>query len=95
MKDDNEPPEMIETALKQNVNFLIVEDDETPVHCHDVRIGKVTVALEEQKEFNKQLSERLDQQEEFNRSLLEKLEQQQRYIDERMEQRDGQILFES
>lgn len=98
MKDDNEPPEMIETALKQNVNFLIVEDDEddddTPfIATMFENVGKVTVALEEQKEFNKQLTERLDQQEAFNRqqeafarSLLEKLEQQREFYEKKFEE---------
>lgn len=97
MKDDNEPPEMIEAALKQNVNFLIVEDDEdddeTPfIATMFENVNKVTIALEEQKQFNEQLSVRLDQQEAFNRELLEKLEQQQRFIDERMEQRDKMLM---
>ena len=96
MKDDTEPPEMITAALKQNVNFLIVEDDdddETPfIASIYENVDKVTEALKEQKAFNEKLTERLDQQEAFNRELLRKLDQQQRYVDERLKKRDEMLV---
>lgn len=58
MKDDNEPPEMIEKALRDNSTYLVVDaddkdDDETtpfvPALYDSMR--EITTALEQQREY--------------------------------------------
>lgn len=99
MKDDNEPPEMIEKAPRDNSTYLVVDaddkdaDETTPfVPALYDSMREIATALEQQREFNVQLLGRLSTQEDFNKRLLEQLEKQQEYIDDKMTKRDEELI---
>jgi hypothetical protein len=66
MKDDNEPPEMIEHALKQNVNFIVVDEDDEQEELPMVAqmfdsFKQMAAVLEEQKRINDELTKELQE----------------------------------
>ncbi|WP_129731461.1 MerR family transcriptional regulator [Ectobacillus funiculus] len=97
MKDDNEPPEMIEKALRDNSTYLAVDaddkdDDKTtpfvPALYDSMR--EIATALEQQREFNVQLLGRLETQERFNAQLIEHLSTQEDFNKRLLEQLEKQ-----
>ena len=97
MKDDNEPPEMIEKALRDNSTYLVVDaddkdDDKTtpfvPALYDSMR--EIATALEQQREFNVQLLSRLETQERFNAQLIEHLSTQEDFNKRLLEQLEKQ-----
>lgn len=100
MKDDSEPPEMIEKVLRENSSYLVVDvndedDDETtpfvPAMYDSMR--EIAAALQQQKDVNMQLLGRLENQERFNAQLIERLSTQEDFNKRLLEQLEKQQQY--
>ncbi|PGT50120.1 DNA-binding protein [Bacillus cereus] len=100
MKDSQEPPEMIENMLKQNVDYIVVEEVEENdnelvkpiIQIVYEGMKEISVHLQEQKESNIQLLQRIDNLEKTNQLLLNKIADQQEIINKQVSKRDQQLL---
>ncbi|PGR92703.1 DUF3967 domain-containing protein [Bacillus pseudomycoides] len=99
MKDAQEPPEIIERMLKQNVDYIVVEesdeDDEITkpiIQTMYESMKEVSIYFQEQKAMNMELLKRIDHLEQTNQMLLNKIDEQQKNIDGKINNRDQQLL---
>ncbi|HEK9103486.1 DUF3967 domain-containing protein [Bacillus pfraonensis] len=99
MKDAQEPPEIIEQMLKQNVDYIVVEesdeDDEITkpiIQTMYESMKEVSLYFQEQKAMNMELLKRIDHLEQTNQMLLNKVDEQQKNIDGKINNRDQQLL---
>ncbi|EOQ05378.1 hypothetical protein KOY_04510 [Bacillus cereus VDM021] len=99
MKDAQEPPEIIEQMLKQNVAYIVVEesdeDDEITkpiIQTMYESMKEVSIYFQEQKAMNMELLKRIDHLEQTNQTLLNKVDEQQKNIDGKINNRDQQLL---
>ncbi|MGG3522545.1 DUF3967 domain-containing protein [Bacillus pseudomycoides] len=99
MKDAQEPPEIIEQMLKQNVDYIVVEesdeDDEITkpiIQTMYESMKEVSIYFQEQKAMNMELLKRIDHLEQTNQTLLNKVDEQQKNIDGKINNRDQQLL---
>ncbi|PEM40194.1 DUF3967 domain-containing protein [Bacillus pseudomycoides] len=99
MKDAQEPPEIIEQMLKQNVDYIVVEesdeDDEITkpiIQTMYESMKEVSIYFQEQKAMNMELLQRIDHLEQTNHMLLNKIDEQQKNIDGKINNRDQQLL---
>ncbi|MDF2085175.1 DUF3967 domain-containing protein [Bacillus pseudomycoides] len=99
MKDAQEPPEIIEQMLKQNVDYIVVEesdeDDEITkpiIQTMYEGMKEVSIYFQEQKAMNMELLKRIDHLEQTNQMLLNKVDEQQKNIDGKINNRDQQLL---
>ncbi|WP_410985563.1 DUF3967 domain-containing protein [Bacillus cereus] len=99
MKDSQEPPEIIEQMLKQNVDYIVVEesdeDDEITkpiIQTMYESMKEVSIYFQEQKTMNMELLKRIDHLEQTNQILLNKIDEQQKNIDGKVNNRDQQLL---
>ncbi|EEM01693.1 DNA-binding protein [Bacillus pseudomycoides] len=99
MKDAQEPPELIEQMLKQNVDYIVVEetgeDDEITkpiIQTMYESMKEVSIYFQEQKAMNMELLKRIDHLEQTNQMLLNKIDEQQKNIDGKINNRDQQLL---
>ncbi|MBO1582520.1 DUF3967 domain-containing protein [Bacillus sp. XF8] len=99
MKDAQEPPELIEQMLKQNVDYIVVEesdeDDEITkpiIQTMYESMKEVSIYFQEQKAMSMELLKRIDQLEQTNQMLLNKIDEQQKNIDGKINNRDQQLL---
>ncbi|PDY44138.1 DUF3967 domain-containing protein [Bacillus pseudomycoides] len=99
MKDAQEPPEIIEQMLKQNVDYIVVEgsdeDDEITkpiIQTMYESMKEVSIYFQEQKAMNLELLKRIDHLEQTNQTLLNKVDEQQKNIDGKINNRDQQLL---
>lgn len=99
MKDAQEPPEIIEQMLKQNVDYIVVEesdeDDEITkpiIQTMYESMKEVSIYFQEQKAMNMELLKRIDHLEQTNQMLLNKVDEQQKNIDGKINNRDQQLL---
>ncbi|MBG9687901.1 DUF3967 domain-containing protein [Bacillus mycoides] len=98
MKDAQEPPEIIERMLKQNVDYIVVEesdeDDEITkpiIQTMYESMKEVSIYFQEQKAMNMELLQRIDHLEQTNHMLLNKIDEQHKNIDEQHKNIDGKI----
>ncbi|OUB31537.1 DNA-binding protein [Bacillus thuringiensis serovar yunnanensis] len=99
MKDVQEPPEVIERMLKQNIDYIVVvevEDDDgitkPIIQTMYEGMNKIIIHFEEQKSINMELLKRIDNLEQTNQTLLDKIDEQQKTIDGKINNRDQQLL---
>ena len=100
MKDDQEPPDVIENVLKQTVDYIVVEennehDDEMPkpiIQSMHESMKEVSMYLQKQEILNAQLIQQMKNSDETNKFLLNKVEEQQKIIDKKINNRDQQLL---
>ncbi|KFN13895.1 DUF3967 domain-containing protein [Bacillus pseudomycoides] len=99
MKDAQEPPELIEQMLKQNVDYIVVEetdeDDEITkpiIQTMYESMKEVSMYFQEQKAMNIELLKHIDHLEQTNQMLLNKIDEQQKNIDGKINNRDQQLL---
>ncbi|MDA2275153.1 DUF3967 domain-containing protein [Bacillus cereus] len=99
MKDVQEPPEVIEQMLKQNIDYIVVEevDEDDGITKPIIQtmyegMNKIIIHFEEQKAMNMELLKRIDNLEETNQTLLNKIDEQQKTIDGKINNRDQQLL---
>ncbi|PRD05608.1 DNA-binding protein [Bacillus sp. MYb56] len=99
MKDAQEPPEIIERMLKQNVDYIVVEesdeDDEITkpiIQTMYESMKEVSIYFQEQKAMNMELLQRIDHLEQTNHMLLNKIDEQHKNIDGKINNRDQQLL---
>ncbi|WP_100618275.1 DUF3967 domain-containing protein [Bacillus cereus] len=99
MKDLQEPPEVIEQILKQNIDYIVVEgldedDGITKPIIQTIYEGmeNFVVHFEEQKAMNMELLIRVDNLEKANQMLLNKADEHQKTIETKINKRDQQLL---
>ncbi|PGA96366.1 DUF3967 domain-containing protein [Bacillus toyonensis] len=99
MKDVQEPPEVIEQLLKQNIDYIVVEEVEEDdgitkpiIQTMYEGMNKIIIHFEEQKAINMELLKRIDNLEQTNQTLLDKIDEQQKTIDGKINNRDQQLL---
>lgn len=100
MKDSQEPPEVIGNMLKQNVDYIVVEEVEENdneltkpiIQIMYEGMKEISVHLQEQKASNIKLLQRVDNLEQTNQLLLNKIEDQQEIINKQVSKRDQQLL---
>ncbi|EJR90783.1 hypothetical protein IKE_05634 [Bacillus cereus VD196] len=99
MKDVQEPPEVIEQMLKQNIDYIVVEEVEEDdgitksiIQTMYEGMNKIVIHFEEQKAMNMELLKRIDNLEQTNQTLLDKVDEQQKTIDGKINNRDQQLL---
>ncbi|MBK5432193.1 DUF3967 domain-containing protein [Bacillus mycoides] len=99
MKDVQEPPELIEQMLKQNIDYIVVEevDEDDGITKPIIQtmyegMNKIIIHFEEQKAMNMELLKRIDNLEQTNQTLLDKIDEQQKTIDGKINNRDQQLL---
>ncbi|MBJ8024870.1 DUF3967 domain-containing protein [Bacillus cereus] len=99
MKDVQEPPELIEKMLKQNIGYIVVEEvDEDDgitkpiIQAMYEGMNKIIIHFEEQKAMNMKLLKRIDNLEQTNQTLLDKIDEQQKTIAGQINNRDQQLL---
>ncbi|PEW28199.1 DUF3967 domain-containing protein [Bacillus thuringiensis] len=99
MKDVQEPPELIEQMLKQNIDYIVVEevdeDDEITkpiIQTMYEGMNKIIIHFEEQKAMNMELLKRIDNLEQTNQTLMDKIDEQQKTIDGKINNRDQHLL---
>ncbi|MCZ6943971.1 DUF3967 domain-containing protein [Bacillus mycoides] len=99
MKDVQEPPELIEQMLKQNIDYIVVEEVEEDdgitkpiIQTMYEGMNKIIIHFEEQKAMNIELLKRIDNLEQTNQTLLDKIDEQQKTIDGKIKNRDQQLL---
>lgn len=90
MKDAQEPPDVIEQMLKQNVNYIVVEesdeDDEITkpiIQTMYESMKEVSIYFQEQKAMNIELLKRINNLEQTNQMLLNKIDEQKRLLMEK------------
>ncbi|MGG0731213.1 DUF3967 domain-containing protein [Bacillus paramycoides] len=99
MKDAQEPPEIIEQMLKQNVDYIVVEESDEDneitkpiIQTMYESMKEVSIYFQEQKAMNMELLKRIDNLEQTNQMLLNKVDEQQKNIDGKINNRDQQLL---
>ncbi|EJR51665.1 hypothetical protein IIO_06318 [Bacillus cereus VD115] len=99
MKDVQEPPELIEQMLKQNIDYIVVEevDEDDGITKPIIQtmyegMNKIIIHFEEQKAMNMKLLKRIDNLEQTNQTLLDKIDEQQKAIVGQINNRDQQLL---
>ncbi|HDR7613769.1 DUF3967 domain-containing protein [Bacillus nitratireducens] len=99
MKDAQEPPEIIEQMLKQNVDYIVVEESDEDneitkpiIQTMYESMKEVSIYFQEQKAMNMELLKRIDHLEQTNQMLLNKVDEQQKNIDGKINNRDQQLL---
>ncbi|MGX5643062.1 DUF3967 domain-containing protein [Bacillus toyonensis] len=99
MKDVQEPPELIEQMLKQNIDYIVVEevDEDDGITKPIIQtmyegMNKIIIHFEEQKAMNMKLLKRIDSLEQTNQTLLDKIDEQQKAIVGQINNRDQQLL---
>ncbi|EOO24784.1 hypothetical protein IIU_06604 [Bacillus cereus VD133] len=99
MKDVQEPPEVIEQMLKQNIDYIVVEevDEDDGITKPIIQtmyegMNKIIIHFEEQKAMNMELLKRIDNLEQTNQTLMDKIDEQQKTIDGKINNRDQQLL---
>ncbi|MFS8354817.1 DUF3967 domain-containing protein [Bacillus nitratireducens] len=99
MKDAQEPPEIIEQILKQNVDYIVVEESDEDneitkpiIQTMYESMKEVSIYFQEQKAMNMELLKRIDHLEQTNQMLLNKVDEQQKNIDGKINNRDQQLL---
>ncbi|MES5943810.1 MULTISPECIES: DUF3967 domain-containing protein [unclassified Bacillus cereus group] len=99
MKDVQEPPELIGQMLKQNIDYIVVEevDEDDGITKPIIRtmyegMNKIIIHFEEQKAMNMEILKRIDNLEQTNQTLMNKIEEQQKTIYGKIHNRDQQLL---